>query len=482
MNNQPSIEKIIRDISSTIQSVRIYTVQHPRARKAIDELFNAVQSLLSSAGEVSFGLAGDELFSGKDIFFHLTGQLSDFIKTLRDVEIERVRMRAPLMQQELSDFLEVLAAAREGDTFDELSRRHNKRFASIEVGKMGGAVSGADENDKNGRKSKQLDSLLHCYQVYGHMMETGSDAISRIAGGEQVDYEALYNFSCDVFNLIVHNQKSLFALMGLKRHDDYTFIHCLNVGVLSMYQARYLGFPQDQAIRLGMAGLFHDVGKIAIKNALLNKGGKLSDAEFENIKSHPVIGAELLLRNQSIDKLFFIACMQHHMGVDLSRYPRTKYLKRQSLAARIVAVSDVYDALRSRRSYKAGMSLERVHDIMRKESGTLLDAELVNLFFKYVGIWPVGTLVMLESGEVGQVSESHPDDNLSPSVELLFDREGNRLETPVTVDVREKDAFGNKKHRISRHLTSEGEGARYVKELFGEPEKSETASDFPANE
>lgn len=465
MDKNLIIETIIRGISSTLQSVKIYTVEHRTAQKAIDVIYNSITEYVQQYGDLEFGIAGDELFSGKEIFFNLSKQLKELIDLLKDKNIERIIYKRSLCRLELVDFFEVLVACLDGEPFLDASQRMNKKFPNIDAGRIGGTVS--SDKQKSQDIDKDKDNKKHCQKIYNSLLDENKGAIENIISGEAIDVESVYNFSCDIFNMIMYNRDSLFTMMNLKRHDDYTFVHSLNVAVLTIFQAQYLGFPEAEAIRLGMAGLFHDNGKLAIKKQLLNKKGKLTDEEFENIKSHTILGAELMLDNPDFDKMFLIAAHQHHLGVNLKKYPRPSFLKRQSLVAQIVAISDVYDALRSRRSYKEGMPLEKVYDIMQKEKDSLLNSELVDLFFKHVGVWPVGTLVKLGTGEVGLVKEVNHDDSFSPLVEILYDSSNVYLQHPFIADLSEKL---NDKYlrRIEKHLAPDSdEGKRYVSELYG---------------
>ncbi|MFC1599353.1 HD-GYP domain-containing protein, partial [Candidatus Omnitrophota bacterium] len=250
--------------------------------------------------------------------------------------------------------------------------------------------------------------------------------------------------------------------------DDYTFVHCINTAILSMFQARILGLVDKEIVKIGAAAFLHDIGKIAIKRTLLDKKGALDSKEFLQIKNHVLHGAKILLKSPAIDKLSFIVNFQHHVGFNLKGYPKVKLLKKQNLASRIVSISDVYDALRSRRSYRESMSLERVYEIMKKEENRLFDSYLLELFFRNLGIWPAGTLVRLDTQEVGLVTKNNPQDIFRPQVEVYFDGQDNKLDESFEVDLTERQDNKEFKRRILRHLYPTGEGKKFITELFGE--------------
>lgn len=454
------LEKILRCISSTIQSIRIYTSDHPKANEAISEIFVLLKDYQRSFGDCEFGLAGDEFFSAKDIFFDLSKQLKDLRSLLQKNQIQRVCFQQTLLKQELESFLVLITENVDGNDFLELCKEKGISFSSIEFGLLGiKCSSDAGSTVKDRQKSAEnFESLL----------SGNEELIKSLIHEDSVDSESAHKFSSDLFNLISFNRESLFTMMNLKRHDDYTFVHSLNVAVLSMFQAQYLGLDRRDIVRLGMAGMLHDSGKKMIKNQLLNKTEKLNDKEFRTMQSHTLAGAEAILLSESVDSIALIAAYQHHIGVRMERYPKAVFLKRQSVAAKIIAVSDVYDALRSRRSYKESMRLEQVYEIMQKEKGRILDTELVDLFFKHVGIWPEGTLVKLNTGEIAVVKKNNVNDMYSPVIEIVYDKEGTALEESDVVNLAKQTDL-HIKRKIEKHITPDTEeGKKYVAGFFGE--------------
>lgn len=459
--NIKKLEKILRMLSSTIQSVRIYTVEHPKAQKAIEDVYSSIMDYCSEFGTCEFGLANDEVFSGKEIFFDLSSQLKDLTRVLQTSKIQRIAFTKSLMQKEMTDFFTLLVLVSEESDMKTLAKEKGIDFIGITFGHLGVASNPASESSDSNKTRSLVDA-------YSNMLSGNKNVVDSLINNVSVDTAEAYNFSCDLLNMVSFNRESLFTMMNLKRHDDYTFVHSLNVAVLSIFQAQYLGLDRKVIIRLGMAGMLHDSGKKKIKNDLLNKKEKLNDAEFKTVQSHTLAGAEVLMQSEDFDPLSVIAAYQHHIGVRLERYPKAVYLKKQSVAAKIIAISDVYDALRSRRSYKESMPLEQVFEIMQREKGRILDTELVDLFFKHVGLWPEGTLVKLNTEEIAIVKENNIEDMHNPIIEIAFDAKGDRLSSPQRVDMsNQKDLHINRK--IIKHITPDtDQGKKYVAAILGE--------------
>ncbi|MCD6539705.1 MAG: HD domain-containing protein [Candidatus Omnitrophica bacterium] len=449
------IKNLIRNVSLTLQSILLYGESHPKSVKSLEFLYRNFEDFFLKEAELNLGIVGEEIFSGKEIFFELSGQVKDFIGILKDKNIDFLRFKRGLNLEELKGFLKSLADKEtRGDIF-KISWPH------IELGRFGEerVLKGGALRRANIVKIISLQKLLYenvKESLVGAMEERG------------LDFSSLIGTVNQLFALLTFRKESLFLLLNLRREQDYTFIHSLNVAILSMFQAKILGLSPKDISRIALAGLFHDIGKIAIKRKILEKKGGITEGEIKELQSHPLWGSKIILSNPNFDRLAFIVSFEHHLGVDLRGYPKVRFLKRQNLASKIVAVSDIYDALRSRRVYKDVMPLERVYTIMNKEKARLLDSYLVDLFFRNLGVWPPGTLVRLDTQEVALVREVNPQDLFRPKVEVFYDSKGERLEKTFIVDLTEKDKKGNFLRRILREMNPRGEGERFISELLGE--------------
>ncbi len=449
------VKNLIKELSFTFQSFSLYEERHPKVKKAIEELFHKFEEIFKAREEISFGIVGEELFSGKEIFFDLTLQVKDFIKVLKERKIDYVRFKKGLAQDELKTFLRLLKEKER-----EVSADNN--LAHIRVGRFGEEKEILEKEAVS--FEEKIASLNFLYEsILRNITTTLTQSLRRV----DIDTSLLGGAANKLFTLLVHHKYLLFTLLSLKRRQDYTFIHSLNVATLSMFQARILGLSQDKVVKIGVAGLLHDIGKIAIRKKLIEKSEEISMEEFEKIKSHTILGSKIILSSPHFDELSFIVSFQHHLRFDLKGYPKVRFLKKQNLASKIVCISDVYDALRSRRAYREPMPLERVYEIMQKEKARLFDPYLLELFYKNLGVWPVGTLVRLDTQEVGLVRESNPQDIFRPKVEIFYSPEGEKLKESIIVDLLQRDGEGNFKRRILRELNPLGEGQRFISELFG---------------
>lgn len=239
----------------------------------------------------------------------------------------------------------------------------------------------------------------------------------------------------EISTSVTRNPGALIGLARLKDKDDYTYMHSVAVCALMVSLARQLGLNDEQVREAGMAGLLHDIGKMAIPLNILNKPGKLTDAEFDAVKSHPVEGHRMLLEGSGIGDVVLDVCLHHHEKVDGSGYPGRLTDEQISLYAKMGAVCDVYDAITSNRPYKNGWEPAESLRKMAEWSKGHFDTAIFHAFVKSVGIYPIGSLVRLESDHLGVIIEQTGKSLLTPVVKVFFSIKSNGRITPEILDL-----------------------------------------------
>jgi putative nucleotidyltransferase with HDIG domain len=238
---------------------------------------------------------------------------------------------------------------------------------------------------------------------------------------------------------VVQNRSALMALTALKDYDNYTFTHMVNVSILTMAQARGLGVDGPMLREFGLAALMHDIGKVKTPSEILNKPDKLTDEEFAIMKRHVVDGAEILRSTPEIPTLAPIVAFEHHLRIDGTGYPHGVSRPHLNLATMLCGIADVYDAMRSQRKYQQAYPSERILAVLQRNDGTQFDQNLIRRFVQLLGIYPVGNLVQLDSGEIAIVLQVHAPDPYRPKVRVLFANDGARLELPRDINLWEVD-------------------------------------------
>ncbi len=260
----------------------------------------------------------------------------------------------------------------------------------------------------------------------------------------------------NIIDLMVDDEAAVLGLTTLRCHDQYTHNHSVNVSLLSIALANRAGYPKVELADLGLAALFHDMGKSTIPMEVLNKPGEFTDDDWVAMRNHPTEGVLSLSKMRGITNLpgrMAAASFEHHMNLDFSGYPKLTVPWTLSLTGRILTIADCYDAMTSSRVYRREpMSPSKVLNMMLSKSGKSFDAVLLKLFVNCVGIVPIGSLVMLETNELAVVLKPAADKANAerPFVKVITDPQGNPIDHGHEVDLSEKDEAGDFRHNIIR--------------------------------
>ncbi|WP_404365903.1 HD-GYP domain-containing protein [Marinobacter sp.] len=230
------------------------------------------------------------------------------------------------------------------------------------------------------------------------------------------------------------NANAMFWLARIKSQDAYTAEHCLRVAVYAIAFGRFLGMPEEDLTVIGLCGLLHDIGKLKIDPAILHKPGALTDEEMCKMRRHAEFGYQLLQSQHTLEPIVGDVTRHHHERMDGRGYPYQLQEWQISRFARLIAIVDAFDALTSDRCYREGVPTSEALRILYRGRGVQFDAEMIEAFIRMVGVYPAGTLVELNTGEVALVIASHPGKKLKPRVELLLDAD-KRARTPYIVDL-----------------------------------------------
>ena len=267
----------------------------------------------------------------------------------------------------------------------------------------------------------------------------------------------------EISNSVLRNPSALISLARLKNKDDYTYMHSVAVCALMVSLARQLGLDAGQVRQAGLAGLVHDIGKMMIPAEILNKPGKLTDAEFTTIKNHPAEGHKLLLEGSDICAAALDVCLHHHERIDGSGYPERLAGDQISLYAKMGAVCDVYDAISSNRPYKNGWEpAESLRRMAEWRIAGHFDETVFEAFVKSIGIYPVGSLVRLESNHLGVVIGQSEQSLLVPRVKLFFSIKSNGRIPAEIVDLSQPHC----RDKIVSHESPEKWGIADLRELW----------------
>ena len=298
----------------------------------------------------------------------------------------------------------------------------------------------------------QIKALAKNYYVQGASAAQELDQTLR--EGRTISFKQAKRAIQNIVDLMQNDESILLGLTTLRCHDEYTHNHSVNVSILSIALGNRAGYPKADLSELGLAALFHDVGKSCIPLQVLNKPGEFSDEEWQLMRSHPIEGVLTMIALRGISNVpgrLAAASFEHHMNCNLSGYPKLSVPWNQSLTARVVTIADCYDAMTSSRVYRRQpMPPEKVLKIMLSKSGEAFDPVLLKLFINCVGIVPIGSLVLLDSHELAVVIRTNQTGaGDRPWVKLISDVQGDAIDGPE-VNLADLDDQGRYRLSIQR--------------------------------
>jgi HD-GYP domain-containing protein (c-di-GMP phosphodiesterase class II) len=270
-----------------------------------------------------------------------------------------------------------------------------------------------------------------------------------------------------IVDQVLHDESSMIGMTALRDFDEYTFTHSVNVCIFSVVLGQKLGLTKIQLYELGLGALFHDIGKQRVDPEIVNKTSSLSEPEWEQMKQHPTEGLLALFSMRGLSEVPYrpmLLAYEHHMKIDLSGYPGNTRARRPTIFSRIVATADGFDAATSQRSYQSQpWPPDEVLREMRENPRRGFDPLLVKAFINVTGIFPVGTLAILDTFELAVVTARNPDPPRlhQPIVKVIADSLGVMLAEPRTLDLSEVDpATGTPRRSIIKTVNAEKYGIR----------------------
>lgn len=292
----------------------------------------------------------------------------------------------------------------------------------------------------SGERASMAEEMQRAQRICDKSKDAVVSMFSEARMGKALDAEDAMPLVEEISGSVMRNPGTLISLARLKTKDDYTYMHSVAVCALMISLARQLGLDEQQTREAGMAGLLHDIGKMCIPPEVLNKPGKLTDPEFMVVKRHPEEGYRMLLEGKGVSEIALDVCLHHHEKMDGSGYPHRLPGDQISLFARMGAVCDVYDAITSNRPYKRGWDPAESLRKMTEWCKGHFDETIFHAFVRSLGIYPVGSLVRLQSGRIAVVTEQSSGSLLTPIVLAFFSTKSNARFEPVLVDLSSKSA------------------------------------------
>ncbi len=422
-------------MAAAMRALQLYPLENQAVVNALAELDATARALMDQEGELSVRYVGDFFFVNDlrlriDLASYATFGLVG--RALQRHGIGTVEAFPGAGTAEWTAFLSLLMAEpNEADRFGHFAERLG--WSAV----LHLAVHpGQDRDPATDENARQMAK-----RAYAQTVAVARETMSALRMGKGVSIRPVKRAVQSIVDQVLTNETSIFGLTTLRDYDEYTFTHSVNVCIFSVALGKKLGFHKHQLYELGLGALLHDVGKARMPWELINKSGPLTAEEFAVMQEHPTEGLLSLFAMRGLAELplrAMLVAYEHHMKIDQTGYPRSVRPRTPSLFGRIVAVADGFDAATSKRSYQAQpWPADHVLREMRDNAARGFDPLIVKAFISMTGIYPVGSLVILDSYELAVVvaASTRPDAMHQPTVRIIHDSMGIPLDPAPLLDL-----------------------------------------------
>jgi HD-GYP domain-containing protein (c-di-GMP phosphodiesterase class II) len=426
--------------SGILRNAGLYPEGHPTLMDAANKFFYSLEVLFKERHEAPFYLIGGELFF-ETLSLPVDNNMSMLLEQLAQKNIGGIIFKSEISVMEIIRVASLIN--NEQDFFIE-NDNLQAMMAQKEIFNV--TIYHAllvDKRKGTAIKAEQKKALDIFKEALGALKEV----VQAVPANKASSMRKVNVVIQDMVDYILEDKETLIGLTNIKMFDEYTFIHSINTAILAVSLGTHLSFDKARLAMLGVAALLHDIGKVNIPTEIINKPGALTDEEWRIVQRHPIEGALLLSGVQDISKFAIVTCFEHHQHGE-NGYPPRKDQKSRHPFSQIISLTDSYEAITSRRVYyKMQNPPDKAIRILLKNKGITSSPALLQAFIEMVGIFPIGTLLKLDTGEVGLVMHQTAD-LMRPRVLLLTKFDGSEKETGNIISLVET-AGGRYKRSIA---------------------------------
>ncbi len=376
------LSRVVSQLTAAVMNTSLYSPTHPQVAQYIDKANIVLAEILQHKPEVTLLLIGDDLVAENRqlVSTGAASYVTNFTRILKKKAIERITFVAGLPKDELQGLIQDLAssdaASVRSTTFVKLGKVELRIRKQDEQETLANMIAAAPEESQ-----EAFQELLSLTESELNELK---ELYLRAKRHKKIDVRSVDDMVMGFVKGFRQEMNPLSLLASLKSVNEYTFTHVTNVCILTMSLAEYVGFTGEHLHRIGVASLLHDIGKIFIPDEVLSKPGMLTPGERRMIETHTVKGARYLMGVEGVPKLAVLAALEHHQKFDGNGYPSIKGGWTPNITSQLISVADVFDAMRSKRSYQESHSLEKIEGVLTKGKGTSFNPILVDHFLKMI--------------------------------------------------------------------------------------------------
>ncbi len=447
----------INQLQVLIRTSQIHDIGNVALVRPATNLMGALEGLFKTDTEFSLKCRGEYLYiDDTRVRYDIEDMISyEFVSgVMKEKKIGSFNFQKPVSQDDLKKFAFALNSFVTPGPDDQPDEEFNDLLKERGIYSI---WAGPFEEAEQIKLDDLADRRKMAKKTYFQAVSVTKGVMNSIKSEQPTHLKKVKRVIQGIVDIILGEEASLLGLTAIKDFDEYTYNHCVNVSILAMTIGQKLGLDKNMLTKLGIAALFHDIGKVDVPIEILNKPASFTEDEWTIMRKHPEMGVKAISKIRGLNELAassMAVAFEHHIFYDLTGYPVTREKKMPNFFSRIVSVSDQYDSMTSARVYaRIPYSPDKALSLMMERSGVQLDPLLFKIFANIIGVYPIGTLVMLDTRELGLVFESNPNPEKldRPKVILITDSSGKRV-AGKTVDLSEIGPAGAYKRSIIKAL------------------------------
>lgn len=426
-DTKAALGRLLQQLSGALRAAGLYPPGHPAIHTPLRELATGFAMMLRDRDRIVLGLLDDVLVLDEMPFYDAPSRFRAVCDALSERQVESVVFQPGVTLGELEALVALLVpkGADAEVPILEAAKRHELPHVGLR--------DRVDDED---------DPRALARQTYERTLGVVVDLASEIRMGRVPSSGQAIAVIGTMRDIVLSDANALLGLALLKKYDDYTYTHSVNVAIFSLAFGKHLGLEGEALEKVGVAGLLHDLGKVRTAEAIIKKPGALTPEEMKAMQRHPELGAEILAEMNGMDAETREIVLHHHLRHDGTGYPQLPRGREAHPHGMVVAIADCYDALTTTRPYQKSRHPSEAVRLLKRMAGKAYAPDATHGFIEMIGAYPVGEVVRLSTGEIGVVSRVSDLDATAPVVKLVTSAGGLLLPAPVECDLAAEPAGG----------------------------------------
>ncbi len=415
---------ILQNINGALKNKKLYPSGHIVLDTIISKTYRAITEYISGEESAFFGMIEEEMVFDDIPVMDANDRFPELLGCLKKKNVEAIIFEKGFSEEELKNVLNTLYS--------------DQKTTALEMDRLLRA---------KGVKRIKIRAIVKgerlTIEIYDDAIEVMHSVMGDLRMGKIPNSSGIREIVTEMTDTILTDPSSIIGLTMIKDYDDYLYTHCVNVGLLSVSIGKIMELDKTDLTNLGIGGLLHDLGKIAVSEDIYKKTSALSGGEWEKLKAHPIVGSDIAKRMEGLDEAVIRVIYEHHMRYDNSGYPKADIYTKPLAIGQIVCVADAYDALTTLRVYqRRHLPIEAVK-IMNGLVNSHFHPGVFSAFIKLLGVYPIGTLMQFPDGNVGIVTAVDAAGSGDPTVRLILDDKGREIdhEEEITLDLNAEHNF-----------------------------------------